>query len=75
MWVCSSGWIDEVIATPRVKSTSRGPGAVGADDRLGVGAGQLAEPGERSRQRALVPHPVQQPLGAEVPAAKTTCRR
>ena len=52
MWVFSSGWIEEVIATPRVKSAFAGAvllavaAVVGlrADQRLGVGAGELAEP-------------------------------
>ncbi len=63
MWVSDDGWIDEVIATPWVRSrsgltcqTSR------ADDGLGVGPGQLAQPFGELRQFALVAHLEQQML-------------
>ena len=42
-----------------------GVGGDGAQDRLGVGAREVAEPVGELGQVALVLHPVQQPLGAE----------
>ena len=61
----SSGWNDDVIATPLGEvDVARAAVAVPrAEDRLGVGAGQLAEPVGQPRQRARSPHPVQQLSG------------
>ena len=53
----SSGWNDEVIATPRrevdVARAAPTPWSA-AEQRLGVGAGQVAEPVRQPRQLALV---------------------
>ena len=75
MWVCSSGWIDEVMATPRVKSCSfrlrilvSAPPS--ASEFVRVRTPSLAEicgsaPAAFIRCRSCcVPH---------VPAANTTC--
>ena len=65
MWVSDVGWIDDVIATPWVRSRFGSTSSrAGADDRLGVGAGQHAQPLRQTRQLALVAHLEQQMLGA-----------
>lgn len=72
MWVFSSGWTDEVIATPRVEVDLRLAGGlpvaavVGlrADQGLGVGPGQLAQPAGNVRESAARLHAVQQGLRA-----------
>ena len=75
MWVSSSGWKEDVIATPREASTPAvDPRHQRPEQRLGVGAGEVAQPlrdagavrdaGARSCSSDCVPH---------VPAASTTC--
>ena len=64
MWVCSSGWNDEVMATPLVKSRPA-PERAGSQDGLRVRPGELAQPGRQAGQRPVVADGVQELLGPE----------
>ena len=72
-WVTSSGWKDDVMAAPRVRSTSLRHETVCAQQRLGVGAGEVAEP--LARSAAAPPRPSSRAAAAGCPRCPRPRRR